>query len=436
LAEKYSALRTQHSALRVLVLNSGSSSLKFRLFDVPLQHSPAHQINTSSNVGPQVSTLSTQESALRTLIAGSVTGIGHRAALQIVGKAGTSERNIRGHEDAVQWVFEQFDKASVQAVGHRVVHGGECFSQPVRVTDAVIVELERFNELAPLHNPPGLAVIRAARALLPGQVSMVAVFDTAFHAAMPATGSTYAIPTDLAARHHIRRYGFHGIAHAVLATSYAAATGHSLDQVKLITLQLGNGCSATAIRSGRSVDTSMGMTPLEGLVMGTRSGDIDPSVIHYLSRREGVDADTIERWLNERSGLRGVSGLSHDVRDLLKAEQEGHQQAALALDLFCYRVRKYIGAYLAVLGGADAVVFGGGIGEHAPVIRARICAGMEWCGLVLDPQRNLSAGNLQPAEVIKISVDLASMPAYVIGVDEETAIARETVACLQSIQLW
>jgi acetate kinase len=301
------------------------------------------------------------------------------------------------------------------------------------VTDAVIAELERLNELAPLHNPPGLAVLRAARSLLTSQVPMVAVFDTAFHAAMPATGSTYAIPTDLALRHRIRRYGFHGIAHAALATSYAAATGRSLDQVKLITLQLGNGCSAAAIRGGRSIETSMGMTPLEGLVMGTRCGDLDPAVVAYLSRREGVDVQTVEQWLNEQSGLLGVSGLSHDVQDLLKAEQEGHQQAALALDLFCYRVRKYIGAYLAVLGGADAVVFGGGIGEHAPVIRARICAGMEWCGLVLNPQRNAAVIDPQPGQVIAISADTTSLPAYVIGVDEETAIARETVACLQSI---
>ena len=425
LAEKNSALRTQHSIpFRLLVLNSGSSSLKFRLFDIP------QSISSQSSHFQR----STQDAALRTLIAGSVTGIGHRAAMHIVGETAVPGRDIRAHEEAVQWVFEQIDTTSIQAVGHRVVHGGERFTEPVRLTESVIAELEALSELAPLHNPPGLAVIRTARALLTGQVPMVAVFDTAFHAAMPATGSTYAIPTDLVARHHIRRYGFHGIAHDSLAKSYAAATGHALDDVKLITLQLGNGCSAAAIRGGRSVDTSMGMTPLEGLVMGTRCGDLDPAVVAYLSRREGVNVQTVEQWLNEQSGLRGVSGLSHDVRDLLKAEREGHQRAALALDLFCYRVRKYIGAYLAVLGGADAVVFGGGIGEHAPVIRARICDGMEWCGLVLDPQRNPSAGNPHPAQVIKISADVASMSAYVIGVDEEAAIACETAACLESGQ--
>jgi acetate kinase len=418
-AEKNSALRTQHSALfRVLVLNSGSSSLKFRLFDIP--QSPDHQINQSSNP-------STEHPALSTVLSGSIVGIGRRASLHIAGNA-TEERDIHGHDDAARWVFEQLDMASTQAVGHRIVHGGERFSQPVRVTDAVIAELEQLNELAPLHNPPGLAVIRASRVLLTDQVPMVAVFDTAFHAAMPATGSTYAIPIDLAARHHIRRYGFHGIAHAAMAMSYAADTGHSLDKVKLITLQLGNGCSAAAIRGGRSVDTSMGMTPLEGLVMGTRTGDIDPAVVAYLSRREGVSAETVEQWLNERSGLRGVSGLTNDVRDLLKAEQEGHHGAALALDLFCYRARKYIGAYLAVLNGANAVVFGGGIGEHAPVIRERICAGMDWCGLGIDPQRNAAATDPHASQVLTISADSSLLPIYVVGVDEETVIAQETMS--------
>jgi len=410
--------------MRVLVLNSGSSSLKFRLFDIP--QSPDHQINQSSN-------LSTQHSALSTVLSGSIAGIGHRASLHIAGNA-TVERDIDGYDEATRWVFEQLDMVSIQAVAHRIVHGGERFSRPVRVTDAVIAELEQLNELAPLHNPPGLAVIRASRALLTDQVPMVAVFDTAFHAAMPATGSTYAIPIDLAARHHIRRYGFHGIAHAAMASSYAAATGQSLEQIRLITLQLGNGCSAAAIRGGRSVDTSMGMTPLEGLVMGSRSGDIDPAVVAYLSRREGVSAETVEQWLNERSGLRGVSGLTNDVRDLLQAEHEGHQGAALALNLFCYRARKYIGAYLAVLNGANAVVFGGGIGEHASVIRERICADMDWYGLRIDPQRNAAASDPSTGQALIISADSSLLPIYVVGVDEETVIAQETMSYLRALE--
>lgn len=419
MAEKNSALSPQHSALRVLVLNSGSSSLKFRLFEMA-QSKSSH------------SRLDAQSSALSTVVSGAIIEIGGHAALQIAGEARLEGRDIRGHDDAARWVFERIDTRSIQAVGHRVVHGGERFTQPVRVTDTVVAELKQLSELAPLHNPPSLAAIETARAVLGDDVPMIAVFDTAFHAAMPTTGSSYAIPTDLTARHHIRRYGFHGIAHAGLAANYAAATGQSLEQLRLITLQLGNGCSAAAIRGGRSVDTSMGMTPLEGLVMGTRSGDIDPSVVAYLSRREGVSAETVEQWLNERSGLLGVSGLSNDVRELLKAEQDGHRQAALALDLFCYRVRQYIGAYLAVLNGADAVIFGGGIGEHAPVIRERICTGMDWCGLVLNPSRNASANDPEPGQVLQIHADSASLRAYVVGVDEETIIARETVSCLRS----
>jgi acetate kinase len=431
-AEKNPALRTQHSALfRVLVLNSGSSSLKFRLFDIP-QSIPSRSPN-QKKLRASHSDLSAQHSAFSTVFSGSIAGIGRRASLHIAGHA-TVKRDIHGYDEATRWVFEQLDMVSIQAVGHRIVHGGERFSRPVRVTDAVIADLEQLNELAPLHNPPGLAVIRASRALLTDQVPMVAVFDTAFHAVMPATGSTYAIPIELAARHHIRRYGFHGIAHAAMARSYAAATGQSLEQVRLITLQLGNGCSATAIRGGRSVDTSMGMTPLEGLVMGSRSGDIDPAVVAYLSRREGVGAETVEQWLNERSGLSGVSGLTNDIRDLLKAEQEGHYGAALALDLFCYRVRKYIGAYLAVLNGANAIIFGGGIGEHAPVIRERICADMDWSGLRIDPQRNAAASDPYTGQVLTISADSSPLPIHVVGVDEETVIAQETVSYLRALE--
>lgn len=243
---------------------------------------------------------------------------------------------------------------------------------------------------------------------------------------MPASGSSYAIPAEWVTRHQVRRFGFHGIAHAAMTQSYAKAMGRLQEQVTLITLQLGNGCSITAVRNGRSVDTSMGMTPLEGLVMGTRSGDIDPSVVAYLARRESVEAETIEQWLNERSGLRGVSNLSHDIRQLLRAEQEGHQQAAIAIELFCYRVRKYIGAYLAVLNGAEAIVFGGGIGEHAPAIRARICKGMEWCGIHIDDVLNQRATDPHRGQVLEISATPATIPIYVIGVDEETVIAQET----------
>jgi acetate kinase len=287
--------------------------------------------------------------------------------------------------------------------------------------------IESLVELAPLHNGPSLAAIRAAREVLNSSVPMVAVFDTAFHSTLPEHAAQYAIPKDLADRHGIRRYGFHGIAHRYMTERYAAITGTSVERVKLVTLQLGNGCSATAVRDGLSVDTSMGFTPLEGLMMGTRSGNIDPFLVGFLSRQENVDVAEVERWLNTRSGLRGVSGISRDVRELLEAEARGETRAALALEMFCYQIRKYIGAYIAALGGTDAVVFGGGIGENAPQVRARICADMDWCGLMLDLERNTRTIGFED----RISTKDSSVHAYVVSVDEEMMIAYDTVTYLR-----
>jgi acetate kinase len=256
-------------------------------------------------------------------------------------------------------------------------------------------------------------------------VPMVAVFDTAFHATLPQHEFTYALPHDLAVRHRVRRYGFHGIAHQYMLERYCQITGTRVGQATIITLQLGNGCSAAAIREGRSVDTSMGFTPLEGLVMGTRSGDIDPGIIGYLAEKEGLDATAVERLLNRESGLLGISGLSSDMRDLLAAE-EWDEGTRLAVQVFCYRVRKYIGAYLTVLGGAQAVVFGEGIGENAPAVRARICEGMEWCGLRVDPERNATHVGTEG----RISPDGAAIAAFVVAVDEAALIARYTLDAL------
>lgn len=414
--------------MRVLAFNSGSSSLKFAILEVAPPDGGGNR------------------DAGRPVLGGAVSGIGGPATLQVAdGEAGAAPmRPVANHEEAVAWLFEHLGAGrssragssaltQVEAVGHRVVHGGDRFSEAVRVNASVLAEIERLTELAPLHNRAALAGIRGARASLGADFPMVAVFDTTFHRAMPAVASMYAIPHDLAARHGIRRYGFHGIAHASMAAGYAALTGRPPEEVRLITLHLGSGCSVTAIRGGRSVDTSMGFTPLEGMVMGTRSGDLDPALVPYLARREGVDADTVEGWLNERSGLLGVSGLSHDMRALLAAaEREPDGRAALAIELFCYRARKYVGAYLAALGGADAVLFGGGIGEQAPDIRARICAGMEWGGLRLDPARNAEAVGLAPGQGARIGPEDAGLPAYVIAVDEERWIARETVRCLRA----
>jgi acetate kinase len=395
--------------MRVLVLNCGSSSLKFRVVDIR---------DEMSNV----------------MLGGMVDRIGGLARLRLDHDSMLDlelQQDIRDHDTAVRWALEQVELSRLDAVGHRVVHGGDRFSEPARIDEAVLSEIERLSDLAPLHNPTCLAGISAARAALGHDMPMVAVFDTAFHRTIPERAATYAIPRDLTEKYGIRRYGFHGIAHASLVHGYAAQTGRSVDTVRAITLHLGNGCSAAAIQGGRSVDTSMGFTPLEGLVMGTRSGDIDPAIVSYLARRERISVEHVEQWLNERSGLLGMSGLSHDVRDLLAAERQGDARAGFALEVFCYRIQKYIGAYLAVLGGADAVIFGGGIGEHSSAIRARICDGMEWCGLVLDRDLNDKAVAMPAGSAARISQDGAKVGAYVVAADEETWIARETVTCLR-----
>jgi len=406
--------------MHVLVVNSGSSSIKFRLVEVAEESSGILRVRPA-------------------LIQGLVKGIGGVATIEVTGEDGqrsTAALEIGNHTGALRAVFDRLagSLSKIDAVGHRVVHGGDQYVAPTLITGEVEAGIDALSGLAPLHNPSGLAGIRGARALLGPALPMVAVFDTAFHRKMPEVARQYALPAELADRHRIRRYGFHGIAHASLANGYAVCTGHPLDQARLITLQLGNGCSVAAINQGRSVDTSMGFTPLEGLVMGTRSGDVDASIVSYLSEREKVEAAEVERWLNERSGLLGLSGLSNDMRELLRAaEQERDQRAEFAIELFCYRVRKYLGAYLAVLRGADALVFGGGIGENAPEIRRRICDGMEWCGLKLDRNRNRAAVGLAPGGAAEISADGSPLAAYVVAADEETWIARETVRCVKGL---
>jgi acetate kinase len=401
--------------MRVLVVNSGSSSLKFLLAEAVLR--PDREV--------------------RPTLGGVIAGIGATAELELRrGGMRQSEgrRTIQRHGEAIDWMFEVLKAQgldTVDAVGHRFVHGGELFRESIRIESAVLTQLDALSELAPLHNPACMAGIHGVQTVL-RTVPMVAVFDTAFHRTLPEVAATYAISPKLAGRHHIRRYGFHGIAHASLAAGYAACTGQSLIGRRLITMQLGNGCSMAAIRDGQSVDTSMGFTPLEGLVMGTRSGDLDPAIVAYLAKSEQVSAGLVEHWLNERSGLLGLSDLSGDVRELLTAERLGHRGATLALALFCYRAKKYLGAYLAALGGADAIVFGGGIGEHNPDIRARICEGMDWCGLILDADANDKTIGLAPSAGARISKPKSFPAVYVVAADEETFIARETVRVLNA----
>jgi len=401
--------------MKVLAINCGSSTLKFQLFELG---------RNDKGSGREIR-----------LARGLVEEIGTRGPLDFTIEGGESLREtvaIADHGQAMGRVLAWLESSDLLerdgswAVGHRVVHGGSRFTGAVVIDDQVLAAIEAVSELAPLHNEPALGAIYAAREALGPEVPMVAVFDTAFHSTLPERASNYAIAQDLAAKHEIRRYGFHGIAHRYMTERYSVITSTPIEQVKLITLQLGNGCSATAVSGGRSIDTSMGFTPLEGLVMGTRSGDLDPSLPGFLARREGVDVEEVEGWLNKKSGLLGVSGRSRDMRDLLQEAHRGDTRAGLAVEMFCYRVRKYIGAYLAVLGGADAIVFGGGIGENAPTVRSRICTGMEWCGLRLDEDRNAKAVGSEE----RISADDVTLHAYVIPVDEAVTIFRETLRCL------
>jgi len=407
--------------MNVLVFNCGSSSLKFQV------------IGLGGGAGSDVPE--------RRLAHGLIERIGGEASCAfgvMDGPRSQHTTRIANHAEAVREALNWLASASVagqnaalrhnlDAVGHRIVHGSAHFHSSVRIDETVIAKLQALNELAPLHNPPALAAINACRTELGSALPMVAAFDTAFHQTLPDSAASYALPYDLSERHGIRRYGFHGLAHRYVTLRYGELTGTPRDQVTIITLHLGNGCSASAIRHGQSVDTSMGFTPLEGLVMGTRSGDIDPTVMSYLMHKEGVSVDEVESWLNTRSGLRGVSGVSNDMRELL-AQAEGNPRARLAVELFRYRARKYVGAYLAALGGASALVFSGGIGEHSPAIRANICASMQWCGLELDAERNT---RLQGTEG-PISRPGARMQAYVIPSDEEILIARDTAELLRS----
>lgn len=311
----------------------------------------------------------------------------------------------------------------VEAVGHRVVHGGSRFTGPTRIDDTVVGAIGEAAALAPLHNRPALEAIGALSQALPA-VPAVATFDTAFHHGMPEAAARYPLDPALTAPHGLRRYGFHGLAHRSMNERHAALTDRPARRV--ITFQLGGGCSAAAVDGGRSVETSMGLTPLEGLMMGTRTGDVDPTLAGALARAEGVPVETAEGWLSHRGGLLGVSGRSADLRELLAAGAD--QRSRLAVDMFCHRARKYLGAYLAVLGGADAVVFGGGIGEHLPEARRRVCERMDWCGLDIDLARNERATGGDA----RIAADRSAMDVWVIAVDEQRIIAADTRAVLSA----
>jgi acetate kinase len=404
--------------MNVLVLNSGSSSLKFQVIATDRERIQQHQDDR--------------------ICRGEVEGIGGEAIIHVRYRgeaartitaslrdiASTLEYLVRYLASDRSGVAEIKSSADVHAVGHRVVHGGEQFTESALIADKVLKGIEDCIDLAPLHNPNNIKCILAARELFGSAVPQVAVFDTSFHHSLPEQAYLYAIPYHLYRRHRIRRYGFHGTSHRYVAFRYRALRGLTREQTNIISLHLGNGCSAAAIRGGSPVDTSMGMTPLEGLVMGTRSGDLDPAVVSVIARKEGLSCSEVDTLLNTQSGLLGISGLTNDMREL-QAELKEHdgRRVRLAIEIFCYRARKYIGAFLASMGGADAVVFTGGIGENSPDVRARICSGMEWAGLHLDANQNQENVGREG----KISTADSKLLAYAIPTDEELLIARDTV---------
>jgi acetate kinase len=407
--------------MNVLVLNAGSSSLKFQLIATDREHL---QKGTDERVckgeverigGEAIVTVETEKSERQKFTA-SLADLS--AALEYL------IRWIAAEQSGIQQVQSAAD---IHAVGHRVVHGGERFTESAIITDEVLHGIEECIDLAPLHNPNNVKCIQVARHIFGPKVPQVAVFDTAFHHSLPEQAYLYAIPYHLYRRHHIRRYGFHGTSHRYVAYRYRVIRNLTREQTHVITLHLGNGCSAAAIRGGYPVDTSMGMTPLEGLVMGTRSGDVDAAIVNLIATKEGLSPHEVEMLLNTQSGLLGISGLTNDMR-VLQQELKEHddRRVRLAIEVFCYRARKYIGAYLGCMEGADAVVFTGGIGENSVDIRERICSGMEWAGLKVDKGRNEQAVGKEA----QISTDDSKLKAYVIPTDEELLIARDTVRCI------
>jgi acetate kinase len=410
--------------MNILVLNCGSSSVKFQII--------ATDLDMIANDSDQ------------RLARGSLERIGGEAIVAL--QEGSQQKQLstemlRDTRSAVElilrWATSDNGPSQVQsvadihAVGHRVVHGGEHFNKSVKIDGKVLRAIEDCIELAPLHNPTNIKGIQAARDVFGNGLPQVAVFDTAFHQTLPEHDFLYAIPYQLYRRYRIRRYGFHGTSHRYVAYRYRQLQKLTRDQTNVITIHLGNGCSIAGIRGGNSQDTSMGLTPLEGLVMGTRSGDIDPAIVDFIGVKEGLSSREVETLLNKQSGLLGISGLTNDMRELLAEEKENNDRRAhLAIEVFSYRVRKYIGAFLAATGGADAIIFTGGIGENSAEVRRRICAGLEWLGLELDEEKN-SLGHSGFEGII--SKPGGRFSAFVIPTDEELLIARDTLRCVMGV---
>jgi acetate kinase len=401
-------LAARRSAMKILVFNCGSSSLKFELIELGADGAQRQRIAR-----------------------GVFEEIGQHAHAKMTGAAGRqfdAAVAVANHAEAalnaIKWLHEGQSDSQVDAIAHRIVHGGDSVSEPVIADDKVIKALDDASRFAPLHNPPAIATLRAVRDRFP-KVPSIVVTDTAFHRTLPPAARTYAIPKAIAARHEIHRYGFHGIGHSWMLDRYAEISGRPVATLNLITLQLGAGCSAAAIREGKSIDTSMGLTPLEGLMMATRSGDLDPAIFSFLAASESLSPKEVERILNHDSGLIGVAGISSDMREL-EAAAGKNPDVALAIEMFCYRVRKYIGAYTAAIGRVDAIIFGGGIGEHSDQVRARVCTGLEALGISMDKARNASANGREAC----FSADESGIALWVVPLDEELQIARACVGLI------
>ncbi|RJP74918.1 MAG: acetate kinase [Candidatus Zixiibacteriota bacterium] len=393
--------------MKVLILNSGSSSIKYQFIETETR---------------------------RVLAKGSVERIGMKGAILNHQRHDGDKVKITGeivdHQAGVEYILAILlshnhgvikDRAEIEAVGHRVVHGGEKFTGSVLITDEVMDKVQECIELAPLHNPPNIKGIRACQRLLPG-LPMVGVFDTAFHHAMPDYAYMYGLPHVLYKRHAIRRYGFHGTSHFYVSRRAAEVLGRPIEQVNMVTCHLGNGCSMAAVKGGVSVDTTMGFTPVEGLLMGTRCGDLDPAAVLYIMGQEELSLNEANAMLNKHSGLAGISGVSSDMREIEQAMQEGHTGAKLAFDIFCYRVKKYLGAYAVAMGGLDAIVFTGGIGENSDLVRASVTSGLEFLGVKLDPDLNAHRNSVERA----IQAADSRVAVLVIPTNEELVIALDT----------
>ena len=398
--------------MRILVLNCGSSSIKYQF------------INTEEKV---------------TLAKGVVDRIGMSGAVLSHTRYDGDTIKIAGeildHQMGIEYVLGVMlsknhgvidDKDDIDAVGHRVVHGGETFSGSVLITNEVISVLQDNIELAPLHNPPNIKGIQAVTRLLPGK-PQVGVFDTSFHLKMPPKAFLYGIPYELYKKHKIRRYGFHGTSHRFVSQRAAEILGKKYDELKIVTAHLGNGCSMAAVDKGHSIDTTMGFTPLEGLLMGTRSGDLDPSLILYIMGKEGLSLNEAGTLLNKHSGLIGISGESSDMREILSAVNEGHKRSKYAFEIFCYRIKKYLGAYAAAMGGLDAFVFTGGIGENSSEVREEVCRNLEFLGIQIDDLKNNNSEEV-------ISVNGSKVAVLKIPTNEELVIALDTSEIVRSLK--